>query len=461
MKTTLIKPKSKHLQGLIESKLATSKSIDWAIAFGQYSAYKSLDNAFTNFFKNGGRSRAVFDLSAGITDPQLIWELITLPGESFCKVFCGTGAGRGIFHPKLYLFRNDEETSAIIGSANFSESAFFRNVECNLLIEGNEKTQPLVNLISFFEDSIWNSTEMVSPVADLNILKIYEELYDQTQKGRTGKHLKTVTKLEKLLQELTNAQRSQSKLGIDVAYIAGLLCGSAYQMKQDDLKNRTIKLIYKSGVFNCNDGDKGFICTRINGNILGDIRLPQITTQIDIVKRIYRDLKVFLALDDKSNKVSFEDNTRIMTLANIEIKFSKKSKVWQRILEYIKEFKYQNGKLIPVVPKDILDDKDHNIQQHFLKGYFDFRSRLSKGDRTGGVGKLRIGIQIDTKATLFAEQIHAMLEDLGIDSQISLGASRHRDNMVRITPTTDEVLNLWTAGWAKLLADSFIQFNNP
>jgi len=89
MKATFVSSKDNEIEKCLATLLAKSSKFDWAVAFGSHSAFKLLESDFLSFFRNGGRSRAVFDLSAGFTDPQLIEELLTIPGDSFCKVFTG------------------------------------------------------------------------------------------------------------------------------------------------------------------------------------------------------------------------------------------------------------------------------------------------------------------------------------------------------------------------------------
>lgn len=45
----------------------------------------------------------------------------------------------GVFHPKVFLFSNDEKSwEAIIGSANFTRAAFTKNVECAVLVSSSD-----------------------------------------------------------------------------------------------------------------------------------------------------------------------------------------------------------------------------------------------------------------------------------------------------------------------------------
>ncbi|MEX1013725.1 MAG: phospholipase D family protein, partial [Candidatus Paceibacterota bacterium] len=45
----------------------------------------------------------------------------------------------GTFHPKLYLFVDNDKWELIIGSANFTNEAFTRNTEASILLSSNDK----------------------------------------------------------------------------------------------------------------------------------------------------------------------------------------------------------------------------------------------------------------------------------------------------------------------------------
>ena len=70
----------------------------------------------------------------------------------------------GIYHPKLYLLKGDEDATCIIGSSNLTEGGLKKNVEVNAIIEGTttmRSYQTLIALItvSSFTPSEWFPTK--------------------------------------------------------------------------------------------------------------------------------------------------------------------------------------------------------------------------------------------------------------------------------------------------------------
>lgn len=97
-----------------------------------FSAFESLRDDFQTFLRNNGKLRALFDIEEFVTEKRVIEELATIPGDSECKVFITTkhnGASQGHYHPKFYLFHNQERYRVIIGSSNFTLGGIKYNIE--------------------------------------------------------------------------------------------------------------------------------------------------------------------------------------------------------------------------------------------------------------------------------------------------------------------------------------------
>ena len=95
------------------------------------------------------------------THPDFIAEFINNTGVKFR---IDQEALNGVFHPKVYLFSNNASSwEAIIGSANFTKSAFTRNVECSVLISSADNSEDLTYL-QFFEqiEGLWKDATRIS-----------------------------------------------------------------------------------------------------------------------------------------------------------------------------------------------------------------------------------------------------------------------------------------------------------
>jgi len=458
MKLDFLASKNENFEVFLKESLSKAQSLDWAVAFGTQSAFNLLRDDFYKFFKEGGVSRAVFDLSSGFTDPELIEELITYPGSSKCKVFVGNSK-EGIFHHKLYMFNFGESAKVYLGSSNFTTKAFKKNHESGFLATINHESDLYSKVKLHFEEKIWNLKGVVSPENDEGILKLYKDIYSLRIKSEYEKN-KKLTKLSEKIEDVYLRSINFDKLNPETSYLIGLLCASVKYINQENIKQRTINIHFISrkrgkGI------DSGFLCARgEDGNLLGNIRLPQVKTQISTLNLITNNIKNLIDLDSKDNHLYFDQKTNLETgYVNIKItiNFSEKSKIWNLILSTLDQFELKNNTFIPNIPKEITESNDKNIKKKFLKGYFDLRGRVSSADKYPN-GKFRLSTQINTHHLNYLEQLAILLNNtLGIQAQINYGSKRDKDNMIRFDPTENS-LELFD-GWKKILVDQFIRYN--
>ncbi|MBU1643980.1 MAG: hypothetical protein KKA62_04325 [Nanoarchaeota archaeon] len=79
---------------------------------------------------------------------------------------------KGIYHPKFWVFQKSKKITIVIGSSNISESAFKKNIEVNLCIDGTKEEQILKETLEYFE-SLWYGEE--SYEIDEDYLENYEK----------------------------------------------------------------------------------------------------------------------------------------------------------------------------------------------------------------------------------------------------------------------------------------------
>jgi PLD-like domain len=118
-----------------------------AVAFARQSGnYQEIVDAIRAFAASGGKVELTFGADAFGTegrgsDYEAIDMLLSELGENV-EVFLYHEKGR-TFHPKLYLFSNEETNEArlVVGSSNWSQGGFFSNIEANVVIT-LDLTQP-------------------------------------------------------------------------------------------------------------------------------------------------------------------------------------------------------------------------------------------------------------------------------------------------------------------------------
>lgn len=86
------------------------------------------------------------------------------------------------FHPKTYLFVSRERSVALIGSANFTQSAMKSNIESCCSIEGRSDEEIFRNIQQFIEDDCWKKAQVI----DDNFLRAYRIQHAATKAARAA-----------------------------------------------------------------------------------------------------------------------------------------------------------------------------------------------------------------------------------------------------------------------------------
>jgi HKD family nuclease len=96
-----------------------------------------------------------------------------------------------IYHPKLYAIRSGQEVLSVIGSSNLTEGGLRKNIEVNVVIEGNLKEEIISDIYSTYNILKFNQ-KRIAP--DKEYIMLYSELSriqkDQREKGALDKAMR-------------------------------------------------------------------------------------------------------------------------------------------------------------------------------------------------------------------------------------------------------------------------------
>ena len=110
-------------------------TLDIAVAWVRASGMAHLSDRFANFLQQGGRLSIIVGIDLQNTTREGLRSLLELERYGRCETFVYHNEAGSIFHPKLYLFRNEEEARFIVGSNNITESGLYVNVEAGLQVD--------------------------------------------------------------------------------------------------------------------------------------------------------------------------------------------------------------------------------------------------------------------------------------------------------------------------------------
>ena len=188
---------SNHLTAITEN-LKKYKQAYFAVAFLKTSGLNNLITPIKAFLKTGGQLIIIVGQNFALTEPQALDELRKL-FKSYTKsrIFLAkANAEQKVFHPKLYLFKSNEECCVISGSANITKGGLIDNKETSIIAECKDVDTIWEDAKNYFDILInpENSDE-----ASLLVIKQYETYFEQQkQHNKKAKPIPTKTKSQLL-----------------------------------------------------------------------------------------------------------------------------------------------------------------------------------------------------------------------------------------------------------------------
>jgi PLD-like domain len=130
--------------------------LDIAVAWVRASGMAYLSGHLTNFLQHGGRLSVIVGIDLQNTTREGLQALLDLERYGQCETFVHHNEAGSIFHPKLYLFRNEEEARLIVGSNNITESGLYMNVEAGLQVDTDVNASVIAQTLDAL--SSWKDT---------------------------------------------------------------------------------------------------------------------------------------------------------------------------------------------------------------------------------------------------------------------------------------------------------------
>ncbi len=140
----------KQTQSTLIRLVSSCESMQWAVAWA------TENPVFEAAMKNSSKfEHFVIGTHMFQTQPEVLERAAVLAAAA---VVPPTG---DLFHPKVYVFRNDHRIRCVVGSPNLTNAAMSRNVEASVLLDGTSEDEALVDLGRFVADA-WKGAEGIS-----------------------------------------------------------------------------------------------------------------------------------------------------------------------------------------------------------------------------------------------------------------------------------------------------------
>jgi HKD family nuclease len=431
----------------------------FAVAYGTFDGLSTFGPQLGDFLGRHGKFKAILDVDRHFTDPLLIDDLYTMPGDIECKLFAPRIKNPSIahgpaFHPKIYYFDDNKQAAAIVGSSNLSLGGLERNYESSLVIQGDFEDPVFVELRALFE-AFWNNPDAIHTSVYPKFREAYAEAYKKARllNPRPGIPLEVPLAIEPSVLAELQAAFGKSKDEVIIAvgsYLAGLISGGLASI---DFATRTISIKIQRGTLNRGNPFEG----KIHFPEVSERNLDQVECVLRDAERIEERLRS--AFDDTRSGDKISRASKAGSLVHLfTIEFSKDSRFWLYLKElYGTSFRRLAQYMFPAR----IDRSNKEALENFAKGYMHVRTRISVTDRYPN-GDLRVAISASGSATRFAKQFQKLLLELfdSDESHMTLldGADRNRETLIRFDPAIIPPEFLLSP-WQQLVVDDFKKYN--
>ena len=167
----------------------------FATAWVNQGGISFLKDSFSRFLSAGGRIGCTIGLDFAGTSEEALQTIIDLqnshPGHLKSYVYKNDHPS-STFHPKVYLFLNEEKALLIVGSNNLTRAGLTTNVECSLGLLGNASDEPFTSADTRLRQ--WQTPEpdslsdppLIRPLTSKLLGELRAEGYVQTEIQRAS-----------------------------------------------------------------------------------------------------------------------------------------------------------------------------------------------------------------------------------------------------------------------------------
>ncbi|MGC8621984.1 MAG: phospholipase D-like domain-containing protein [Caldisphaera sp.] len=139
------------LVDIVSDLIKHSTEIRLAIAFVRKSGVDLLSSELQAFRDRGGSLKLIFGEDFNLTEGLALDHLQGLGADM--KVYL---AKKGVYHPKIWMFKLPNKWVVVVGSSNLSKDALTNNVEASIVLEGDSSDQDISACLTAF-DVLWGS----------------------------------------------------------------------------------------------------------------------------------------------------------------------------------------------------------------------------------------------------------------------------------------------------------------
>ena len=194
MNTQVIDNSSQHLVSVLLPAIEQSEDIRMAAAFMTVSGLSMIEPSIRTTLQSGALVEFLVGLDLNTTEPEALLRLFDVSLNSpGLTIYCYASLAPGIvYHPKMYLFREDDDVKAIVGSSNLTSGGLQNNIEVNIVVEARIQDDFVSDIYSTYNRLKFHPKRVIP---DAELIKLYAEVcqQDKKQQLKAKKEIRGVT----------------------------------------------------------------------------------------------------------------------------------------------------------------------------------------------------------------------------------------------------------------------------
>lgn len=175
MQLQMVDNVERNTASVLAPAIETAKDVRIAVAFVSSDGLLQIMPSVRTALDAGAYVEFLVGMDARATDPSAIKELYTLSNESpQASLLCfASRNASAIYHPKMYLARDSQIATAIIGSSNLTRHGLTSNIEANVVIKEDihaeivSEIYSTYNRLKYHPDRVLPDDEFIDLFAEL------------------------------------------------------------------------------------------------------------------------------------------------------------------------------------------------------------------------------------------------------------------------------------------------------
>lgn len=216
MEAKIIDNISRIMATELSSAIASYQDVRIAVAFMSKGGLDIVQPSIEKNVEEGGQIEFLLGLDMNVTEPDAIQALYNLSCENTnISVYCHTSLDQGaIYHPKLYLFKTNNEASLIVGSSNLTHRGLKTNIEVNVSILANVQDGVIIDAYDSYQSLKFHRHRIIP---DQEFIDLYIQIFqDSNRQKRRGKRDRISLELAELYKQKVSVMQRPTPTSRDL-----------------------------------------------------------------------------------------------------------------------------------------------------------------------------------------------------------------------------------------------------